>query len=75
MIAAAPASAATQGTLGATSTGNITITVSVPSRVQITGLTDVAFTNVDPTDDRDERAEQLRVEQHRDQGLYDHRHG
>ena len=46
---AAPASAATQGSLGATSTGNITITVSVPSRVQITGLTDVAFTNVDPT--------------------------
>ena len=48
-VAATPATAATQGTLGATSTGNITITVSVPSRVQITGLTDVAFTNVDPT--------------------------
>lgn len=46
---AAPALAATQGTLGATSTGNVTITVSVPSRVQITGLTDVAFTNVDPS--------------------------
>ena len=43
------ASASTQGSLGATSTGSITITVSVPSRVQITGLTDVAFTNVDPT--------------------------
>ena len=46
---ATPAFAATQGSLGATSTGNITITVSVPSRVQITGLTDVAFTNVDPS--------------------------
>ena len=45
---AAPAQAATQGTLGATSTGSIQITVSVPSRVQITGLNDVAFTNVDP---------------------------
>ncbi len=48
-LMASPAMAATQGTLGATSTGNITITVSVPSRVQITGLSDVAFTNVDPT--------------------------
>ena len=37
------------GSLGATSTGSITITVSVPSRVQITGLNDVAFTNVDPS--------------------------
>jgi len=44
-----PAVAATQGSLGATSTGSITITVSVPSRVQITGLNDVAFTNVDPS--------------------------
>lgn len=49
LITAAPASAATQGTLGATSTASVTITVSVPSRVQITALTDVAFTNVDPT--------------------------
>ena len=49
MAIAVPASAApTQGTLGATSTGSITINVSVPSRVQITGLTDVNFTNVDP---------------------------
>jgi hypothetical protein len=44
-----PASAATQGTLGATSTGTVTITVSVPSRVQITALSDVTFSNVDPT--------------------------
>lgn len=49
-LSASPAmAAATQGTLGATSTGSITITVSVPSRVQITGLNDVAFTNVDPS--------------------------
>ena len=48
VLATTPALASTQGTLGATSTGSITITVSVPSRVQITGLADVAFTNVDP---------------------------
>jgi hypothetical protein len=46
---AAPALAATQGTLGATSTGNITITASVPSRAQLTGLADVNFASVDPT--------------------------
>ncbi|WP_445191564.1 hypothetical protein ACT009_13415 [Sphingomonas sp. Tas61C01] len=44
-----PAAAATQGTLGATSTGSLTITVSVANRAQITGLTDVAFTNIDPS--------------------------
>lgn len=49
LMSAIPASAATQGTLGATSTGSIQISVSVPSRVQITGLTDVAFTGVDPS--------------------------
>ena len=43
-----PAAAATQGTLGATSTGGISISVSVANRAQITGLTDVAFTNIDP---------------------------
>ncbi|WP_174291546.1 hypothetical protein [Sphingomonas bacterium] len=48
-LTATPALASTQGTLGATSTGNITITVTVPNRVQITGLNDVAFTNVDPS--------------------------
>lgn len=48
-LVAAPALAApTQGTLGATSTGSVTITVQVPSRVQITGLTDVAFGSVEP---------------------------
>lgn len=43
-----PVYAATQGTLGATSTGTVTITASVANRAQITGLTDVTFTNVDP---------------------------
>jgi hypothetical protein len=38
----------TQRTLGATSTGVITITASVPNRARITGLTDVSFLNQDP---------------------------
>lgn len=45
----APAGAATQGTLGATSTGSITITATVPNRAQITGLTDITFSSVDPS--------------------------
>ena len=48
LLASAPAGAATQGLLGATSTGTVTITASVANRVQITGLSDVAFTAVDP---------------------------
>lgn len=44
----APASAATDGTLGATSTGSVAITASVPSRARISGLADVDFTNQDP---------------------------
>ena len=48
-FAAGQASAApTQGTLGATSTGVINISASVPNRARITGLSDVAFTNQDP---------------------------
>ena len=47
-IAPAPAFAASQGNLGATSTGTVSITASVPSRARITGLADVAFTNQDP---------------------------
>lgn len=48
-VTAGHASAApTQGTLGATSTGIINISASVPNRARITGLTDVAFTNQDP---------------------------
>lgn len=46
---ATPATAATQGTLGATSTGSVAISASVPSRARITGLSDIAFTNQDPT--------------------------
>jgi hypothetical protein len=42
------ANAATQGSLGATSTGTVAISASVPSRVRITSLGDVAFTNQDP---------------------------
>ncbi|MFD1952072.1 hypothetical protein ACFSGX_14960 [Sphingomonas arantia] len=47
-VIAAPVSAATQGSLGATSTGSIQISVSVPSRVQITGLSDITLANVEP---------------------------
>jgi len=43
------ASAATQGSLGATSTGTVSISASVPNRVQLTGVTDVAFANQDPS--------------------------
>jgi hypothetical protein len=39
---------ATQGSLGATSTGSISIGATVPNRVQLSGLTDVSFTNQDP---------------------------
>jgi hypothetical protein len=41
--------AASQGTLGSTSTGSISLSASVPNRIQLTGLTDVAFTNQDPS--------------------------
>ena len=43
------ASASTNGSLGSTSTGTVTIGASVPNRVQLTGLSDVSFTNQDPT--------------------------
>lgn len=46
---ATPGLAATQGNLGATSTGTVGISASVPSRARITNLSDVAFTNQDPT--------------------------
>jgi len=48
-LLAGSANAATQGTLGATSTGTISITASVAARAQITGLQDVTFSAVDPT--------------------------
>ncbi len=40
--------AATQGSLGSTSTGSVAIGASVPNRVQISGLADVSFANQDP---------------------------
>ncbi len=40
---------ATSGTLGATSTGSIVINLTVPARAQISRLTDVTFTNADPS--------------------------
>jgi hypothetical protein len=49
LLAAGSATAATQGSAGSTSTGSISIGASVPNRVQLSGLTDVAFTNQDPT--------------------------
>ena len=47
-LAPTPSFAASQGTLGATSSGNITITASVPNRARITGLSDVTFALQDP---------------------------
>ena len=49
LAGASAAEAATQGSLGATSTGTLSVSVSVPGRVQLSGLTDVAFTNQDPS--------------------------
>jgi hypothetical protein len=43
-----PAIAATDGSFGATSTGSVTISASVPNRVRLTGLSNVDFTNQDP---------------------------
>ena len=45
------AQAATQGNLGATSTGSVTINANVPSQVRISGLEDVNFLNADPNVD------------------------
>jgi len=42
MVAGGSAIAATQGTLGLTSTGTINITVGVGDQIQINGLTDIA---------------------------------
>lgn len=51
VTAAAAAEAATQGNLGSTSTGSVSISASVPTRVRISGLNDVALTNADPSVD------------------------
>ena len=49
VLAQGTALAATHGTLGSTSTGSVSINASVPNRIELTGLTDVAFTNQDPS--------------------------
>jgi hypothetical protein len=49
LLAGPAAAAPTQGTFGATSTGSVGITASVPGRVRISGLTDISFSSVDPT--------------------------
>jgi len=49
VMAASPAVAATQGSIGATSTGTVAITATVPNRALITSLSDVTFTNADPS--------------------------
>ena len=49
LLAFSPAAfAATQGTLGATSSGTVTISASVPARARLTGLNDVSFLSQDP---------------------------
>jgi hypothetical protein len=48
-VSAVQADAATQGSMGSTSTGSISISASVPNRTRISGLSDVAFTNQDPS--------------------------
>ena len=49
LAAGSAAQAASQGSFGATSTGSLSVSVSVPNRVRLSGLTDVAFTNQDPS--------------------------
>ena len=44
----ASAFAASQGTLGSTSTGSVGISATIPARAQISGLTDIGFGTVDP---------------------------
>lgn len=49
LLLTTPAIGATNGSLGATSTGSVTINASVPGRVRISGLTDVTFSDADPS--------------------------
>ncbi len=49
LLLTSPATAATNGSLGPTSTGSVIINASVPGRVRISGLSDVTFANVDPS--------------------------
>jgi hypothetical protein len=49
VVSATPAIASTDGTFGATSQGTVVISATVPGRVKLTKLSDVTFTNVDPS--------------------------
>jgi hypothetical protein len=49
LVGGAPALAATQGLLDATSRGSVVINVSVASRTQVSGLTDITLPNVSPS--------------------------
>lgn len=49
LLLTSPALASTQGSFGATSTGSVNINASVPGRVRISGLSDVTFSNADPS--------------------------
>jgi hypothetical protein len=49
MIGGSAYAAPTQGTLGATSTGVVNLSATVPNKVQITGLSDVTLSNLDPS--------------------------
>jgi len=51
LLASAPAQAATQGTLGTTSTGNITINATISGLVQISNLSDLSFSSLTGTTD------------------------
>lgn len=46
---AAPAQAQTDGSFGSTSTGSLSVSASVPSKVRISGLENVTFASVDPS--------------------------
>ena len=48
-LTALPASAATDGSFGATSSGSVGISASVPGRVRISKLSDIDLQNVDPS--------------------------
>lgn len=48
MVYSAPAVAATDGDLGATSTGSVLITASVPNRARISKLVNIDFSSQDP---------------------------
>ncbi|QDM41809.1 hypothetical protein [Altererythrobacter sp. TH136] len=49
LMHSAPAMAASQGTVGPTSSGSVSISASVPNRARISGLSDITFLNQDPT--------------------------